>query len=278
MKSKQKPWKKNLYENQGYPDNYTDPSFLKGLRKNKSIKNFTFLEAFLGAARINQEISVITVFLIVFYFIFMEQISSEILLLKSISITIIGYLIYWKNNLKWAILKSDIQTVGVFLFFGYLFSPVLHKLTESISTDSIYTTAFFTMFIHLITFDYGIDAFLVSKTISLNAAIFGSICLASRLSSSFNAFTLLVASTVFFVLTPMFINKFKYPFWLLPLIVFNFKILYSISISTLITYIVVLIFINIVCPIIFIKLQAYKNTIHGPWDEAIINGGELNAE
>lgn len=276
MSPKLKPWKKNLYENQEYPDNYTDPTFLKDLKKNISLKQFTFMEAFIGSAHLNQEISIITVFLIVFYFIYMEQITSESLLLKSILATGIGYIIYWNNDLKWSIVKSDLQTVGVVLFFGYLFSPVLHKLTESISTDSIYTTTFFTFFIHLITFDYGIDAFLVSKTISLNAAIFGSICLASRLSTSFNAFTLLVSSTVFFVLAPMFLKHFKYPYWLGPLILLNSSILYNISVSILLTYIVVLVFINLICPIIFIRMQSYKNTIHGPWDEAIVN--DLNIE
>lgn len=270
MPPKIKRWEKKLYGNQGYPDNYTDPSFLKDLKKNISIKQFTLKEAFLGSAQLNQEISIVTVFLIVFYLIYMEEITSEALLLKSIFATGLGYVIYWNNNLKWSTLKSDLQTVVVVLFFGYLFSPVLHKLTESISTDSIYTITFFTLFIHFITFDYGIEAFLVSKTISLNAAIFGSICLASRLSSSFNAFTLLVSSTVFFVLAPMFLNHFKYPYWLGPLILFNSLILYNISVSILLTYITVLVFINCVCPIIFIRMQTFKNTIHGPWDEAIV--------
>ena len=50
-------------------------------------------------------------------------------------------------------------------------------------------------------------------------------------------------------------------------------IMYSIAIGLLsnilrLVFISFLIFISFVCPFWFIKMQKYKNTINGPWDEA----------
>ena len=39
-------WKKNLYENLNYADNYTDETFLNGLKTNLNIRNIQYLEAF----------------------------------------------------------------------------------------------------------------------------------------------------------------------------------------------------------------------------------------
>jgi len=35
-------------------------------------------------------------------------------------------------------------------------------------------------------------------------------------------------------------------------------------------YVITFFTITFVCPALLVKLQVYKNTIHGPWDEAII--------
>ncbi|KAJ1523346.1 hypothetical protein ONE63_001216 [Megalurothrips usitatus] len=45
------PWRKVLYENREYPDNYTDSSFLQEMRKNVYVHSVTFREALLGAGR-----------------------------------------------------------------------------------------------------------------------------------------------------------------------------------------------------------------------------------
>jgi phosphatidylinositol glycan class C protein len=35
-------------------------------------------------------------------------------------------------------------------------------------------------------------------------------------------------------------------------------------------YVITFLIITFICPALLVKLQVYKNTIHGPWDEAII--------
>lgn len=204
-----------------------------------------------------------------------EKILPTQVLLFSGCITLIGYIFYSGKNISINALIEDSKTLLTVLIFGYIFSPLLHTLTDAVDTDSIFSMTFFVMFLNLIYFDYNVSAAIVSKAISLNAAIFGSICLASRLASSYNAFVLLVVSVIFFVLYPIFNKKFWKSYFLIPLVLICSIILYKISIPMLMTYLIVLIFTNFICPWIFIQQQKYKNNIHGPWDEAIVKD-EIN--
>jgi len=267
---KREPWKKILYGNEGYPDNYTDPSFLKDLQKNKNVKIFKFQEAFLGITKLNYQISTVTAFLLIFHAMYVDHIEPNGILMYSTLATILAYICYIRKEFSMKTFSDHIKTVLSVLVFGYISSPLLHTLTYSISTDTIFTMTFFVMFIHLIFFDYGVPAFMVSKAISLNAAIFGAICLSSRLSSSFHAFTLLIVSSEFFALLPLFMERFWSPVWMLIIAVSSSYFLIKVSFSVWLTYSLISLFVNFVCPYVFVDQQKHKNNIHGPWDEAIV--------
>ncbi|XP_019536731.2 phosphatidylinositol N-acetylglucosaminyltransferase subunit C [Aedes albopictus] len=265
-----KPWRKNLYENADYEDNYTDPSFLQELRTNSNLQTYTFYESFLGASRLSQQISIVTTFLIVFHYLYTDAVSPQNILLKALAGTIVGYLIYAGRHLRLSHVVEDSKTALAVLVFGYIFSPLLHTLSDSISTDTIFSMTFFVLVLHLIFFDYGVSAAIVSKAISLNAAIFGAICLASRLSSSFHAFVLLEVAAAYFALGPILLAK----IFSLPLLAGTIAVclyfLLSMSMAIFWTYACILLFVNLFCPWLFVRLQRHKNNIHGPWDEAIV--------
>lgn len=225
----------------------------------------------------NQEISAVTLFLIVFYFLYENSIQPQKLIFVSFTFTSIGYLIYIVSDFsKLRNVIEDSKTVIVVLLFGYIFSPLLHTLTDSVSTDTIFSTTFIILFFHLLLHDYGIDGFLVSKTISLNCGIFASICLASRLSTPFHAFVLLVISVEVFVLKPLLFEKIWKPIMLIPIIAVTTYYLASISQLILIVYIATLLFINLVCPLIFQRLHNHKSILEGPWDEVVIESDSEN--
>lgn len=271
MEPKKKPWKKNLYENHEYEDNYTDSSFLKDLKKNYNLQQYTFLECFCGVTNVSQEISFVALFLIIFHYLNENSVQPQKILFNSFAMTGIGYMIYIGADFqKIRNLIEDSKTVGVVLLFGYIFSPLLHTLTDSISTDTIFSNTFIILFFHLLLHDYGIDGFLVSRTLSLNCGIFASICLASRLSTAHHAFVLLVISAEIFVLKPLLFERVWRPWMLLPIISLTLYFLHDVSQLLLVVYLLVLFFINIVCPYIFQKLNNKKCTISGPWDEALI--------
>ncbi|XP_055911989.1 phosphatidylinositol N-acetylglucosaminyltransferase subunit C [Eupeodes corollae] len=269
-KESRRPWKKNLYENVDYEDNYTDPSFLQDLQTNINVRFYSLSEAIQGATKLTNQMSCITGFLIIFYLLFYEKASPTDLLLSSGVATCVGYVLCHGRQLKFTDLIEDSKTLVAVLIFGYIFSPLLHKLTDAISTDTICTMTIFVFILNLVFHDYGLDVAMVSKTVSLNAVIFGSICLASRLSSSYSAFVLLVQSAIFFVLYPIFTARYWKPWYMLPIFVLCCSFLYGISTEGFYIYIVIIVFINFICPLIFVHQQKHKHNIHGPWDEAIV--------
>ena len=70
-----------------------------------------------------------------------------------------------------------------YLALCYGLSPILITLTRTISEDTIYAMTALMLFAYLLFYDYRPSASMTSSPISLNAAIFASVCLASRLPS-----------------------------------------------------------------------------------------------
>lgn len=173
---------------------------------------------------------------------------------------------------------GDFKTVCIFLVFGYILSPILHSLTDTVSTDTIFATSVLMMLIHLIFSDYGISVALVSNSLSINAAIFGSICLASRLSTPFHAFVLLTISIQGFVLWPILIKLVLHTNFVHVLffaVIFTaFLMLWFLSMTIFCFFTVAVLFLNFYCPILFVKWQKYKDNIYGPWDEAIVHDSD----
>lgn len=273
------PWRKVLYENREYPDNYTDSSFLQEMRKNVYVHSVTFREALLGAGRVTNALCIVVLFCIVFVYLYEQIIDPNTVFLYSCVGTATGYLWYRYQTIfesgYWKCFLRDMRMVVIFLSVGFALSPILKTLTETISTDTIYAMTVFMMLIHLIFKDYGVSAAIVSSSLSFNAAIFGSICLASRLSSSFHAFVLLSLSVEAFVLLPLLMVKFGQSICVLLLIVsVTSGALWSVSTPMTLSFILLINFVNIVCPVMFLKWQVHKENIYGPWDPLFrLSGG-----
>lgn len=266
--------KKILYETGEYPDNYTDETFLSDLQKNVEFQEVNLLEAIKGATLIIQELCTVIIFVLVYVYMYNELIYPETLFYFSSAFTIIGYLIYKvfyssDTTKTWG---KDLRTVLIFVVFGYQFSPVLYTLTDTVSTDTIYTMTFFMMLVHMIFFNYGVSAAIVSNSLSLNSAIFASVCLASRLSSAYHAFVLLSIAVKCFVLFPLLRNKIKdrtsTTVVLVSVVIFG---IIPVSFLMAMLFVLTLIFINFICPMMFVRYQKYKDNIYGPWDEAVVD-------
>ncbi|XP_057651868.1 phosphatidylinositol N-acetylglucosaminyltransferase subunit C [Diorhabda carinulata] len=268
-------WKKVLYERQPYPDNYTDKKiFLRDLRKNINVRELTFTEAVLGSLLILQEFCNIVTFVSIYFYLLYEWIEPVVLLTCMSVVTIIAFIYYILVFSKNVIHKlgNDLRTIITFIVVGRLFSPVLHTLTDTVSTDTIYTTTFLMMAIHMIFYDYGVGAAIVSNSVSLSTAIFASICLASRLSTAFNAFILMTAAIEMFVLFPILCTALKNPLYFVwILLIIDIYLLVYLSKLALILYMSTVVLISIVCPFLFVYLQKHKETIYGPWDEAVVD-------
>lgn len=161
---------------------------------------------------------------------------------------------------------EEFKSATIFLISGFAVSPVLKTLTETISTDTIYSMVTIMMLVHLLFYDYGTKAAIVSSPISLNAAIFGAVCLASRLSSIYHVFALMVLASdmfvMFTVLRHRLKNLFANFFQSLITLTLAFISFFSLRISCpsiySLLYLIFLSCVNFVFPYGFFKLQFFK--------------------
>jgi len=279
MIQRKRTWKKNLYENTDYPDNYTDKTFLEELQKNVHITEISPLTAVLGAGLVTQEMCIVVFFVVVYTYLYNGWIEPETVFVQSSLVAAVGYLTYrilLTNKTYYDVMVKDLRTVQIFVVFGYVLSPILKTLTDTISTDTIYAMTTFMMIIHLIFFDYGVSAAIVSSSLSLNAAIFGSVCLGSRLASPFHAFVLLSNAVECFVLLPILLSKGRGSVIVLAaMITVAIYALWTVSLIMMFLFVCVTLFVTVLCPFWFLRWQNYKDNIYGPWDEAVVHDTEL---
>ncbi|KAM4722886.1 phosphatidylinositol N-acetylglucosaminyltransferase subunit C [Rhinophrynus dorsalis] len=275
-------WKKVLYERQPFPDNYVDESFLEELRKNIYVRQYRYWAVVFESGVVIQQLCSVCVFSVIWWYMDQDLLSPQKLCGVVLAFTLLGYLLFdavdhgegrrGSGRTRWADLKSTL----VFSAFTYGFSPVLKTLTESISTDTIYAMSVLMLLGHLVFFDYGANAAVVSSTLSINMAIFASVCLASRLPRSLHAFAMVTFAIQIFALWPSLQRKLRahtprtYIGVTFLFAVFAVVGLLSISSVGALLFFLLLLSVSFLCPFCLIRLQLFKDNIHGPWDEAEI--------
>ncbi|KAK7504496.1 hypothetical protein BaRGS_00004362 [Batillaria attramentaria] len=266
-------WRKILYEDQGVADNYVDSSFLEELKKNLNTRTYDYPTLLVESGIITQQLS---------SFLYMEEkwLSPHSLVLSTSLCTLVLYIVNAKltgeeeeEEKSQRTYVDDVKTAVLFLGVSFMLSPVLVSLTETISTDTIYAMTTVMLLANL----------LVPGALSLSAAIFASVCLASRLHTTWHAFATVIFSFELFALWPVLrrrLQKYFSPKGQVTMTVFitltTVSALLSVTTVGAVLYLLAFIFITFVCPAWLISLQPYKNNIHGPWDEAEIED-ELQA-
>lgn len=260
-------WKMVLYERSGYSDNYTDPQVWKSVQRNKHIKPIDFRSAAIKSTRLSSQISVT----LIFWIVFLQLHENNPLWIVTYgffsSLIFLAYVISFqcKNILPVLI------NVVFFICLGYVCTPVLKTLTDTISTDTIYVMGIILTLIHIAFHQYGMDGVCVSPYVSLNAAICGAICLASRLQETTKAFALLTLAIQAFVLFPKVYETLNFS-----IVIFVILIIGALSCTILISSTIAILFVftvllvNIAFPFGFVWAQKYKDNIYGPWDTAMV--------
>ncbi|XP_065918358.1 phosphatidylinositol N-acetylglucosaminyltransferase subunit C-like [Dysidea avara] len=279
-------WKKVLYYDQGYPDNYIEPElFLADLKKNLHTKPYRYFFVVQESGALVQQLSCVCCFICVFVWLQQEWLSPVVLMCCSFLLTLSSFLLVevsTSNGLFSLSKTGNIQQFAMVIFFLCLLSPIMRTLTESISTDTIWAMSFGMMLVHLAFHNYGVPqaGAKVSDSVSLNAAVFAAVCLASRLTTSLDTFSLLSCAIEMFVFFPHFRRTIKEAspkfavcmtaLW----VAASISLLITISSIALTFYLLTTMMITFVCPLWVIKLQHLKNNIYGPWDEAVLNKEE----
>lgn len=111
--------------------------------------------------------------------------------------------------------------------------------------------------------------------VSLNAAIFASLLMASRMRSHSHAFVIIAFAVELFALFPIMAHhlrrKTRVGSLVLVIVIFGLSILLLHPLSRVVTYIyaATIAFTTFISPFCLQWIQRYKNEIHGPWDEAV---------
>ncbi|CRG99320.1 phosphatidylinositol N-acetylglucosaminyltransferase, putative [Plasmodium relictum] len=274
---KKKKWKKILYEDLGYEDNYVHRSFLSSLLTNFEIK-YKYSYVCHRMLCVNHQIILVLFLLIAYYYIdkniitykFVSAISIITIILKEIII----YETHRSLNSSLKNILDTIITIGII----WILSPVLITLTQTHSDDTVYLVSILLLLIHLMFHNYGfifeknknIDIF---DATSLSCVVIASVILGSRLSSILQVFSFLFLSSILFFYSPFIVqtialkNISYYNYILFP-ILFLILSLSIINISITFFYINLVghIFVLLIVPAFFVEKHRLKTKLEGPWD------------
>lgn len=269
-------WKKILYEDQGCPDNYTDPEkFLEGLAISTRHTS-SMWPLFIGSTVIVQQVTVMTIFLACYKCIIKRYISVYGVVILDIVYLLIGLLINrCIGERKEIEVKRSAKSALMFGICLRIATPVLQILTSNFSNDTIYALTIVFSVIHLVFFDYQYvlgtsDNY--SGKFSLNAAIFVAVVLASRIHRVETVFAFVLLGTISFSLFPKLAKiVHKHSFVLHALFVgakwiFASLVLFWLDKALFTVYQFIIILLLVLGPYWLSKMYAFKKELRGPWD------------
>lgn len=304
LSGKPQRWKKLLYLNQPYPDNYTDTSFLDQLKTNSTVIKYSYWKFVDDFATMAFYLSTIFLITLIFSIMYNHSVSSICLVTITGAIGVLEVIV-WKmisdstNNATTTIgpsstaSSSKFKSALIIVFIILVISPVLKSLTRSTSSDSIWALSFILFLANLLFHDYCFNLRQLHHhrfyrpIISTNVSLANGIVLASRLNSTVEVFCFLIFTIQLNILLPFFYHLMRKKNFALNLddkmtfltshsthlLVFTQVIISRLTFTYLSARILffwylVQAFILFELPAYFLFLQKYKNEIQGPWDSA----------
>jgi phosphatidylinositol N-acetylglucosaminyltransferase subunit C len=285
-----KPWRKVLYERQAFADNYTDAQFLRGLVQNASVEPYDYWQLVSDSAVVSVECSATVLFALLFVHTYSGSLSPAPLLGLAGAFAVVSVLFVTGDVDDSAAATSAAATAArffdvdrfarsvplVLLLYGSVLAlaPVMRLLTDSFSDDTIWALVVSLLAVHLLFFSYSLERANDANPVSLNAAIFASVLLGSRLASTAHVFGLISVAIQLFALFPLLrrslraysVRLYLVLVWLLNALVLALATQVSSLLAAL--FALVLVGITLLSPMWLMSIQRYKNEIHGPWDEA----------
>jgi len=280
-----------LWAKQDFEDNHTPPSFPYCVVFNENARYRSFGYLLIHSLWILDHISLVIVFFDIFLLCDNGSIHSFSLFLINIFFIFFALCLSQSaSSIKNKFVR--IYVIGILLI---ILCPLLRTLTETISTDTVWTMTIICAVVHLLSADYEFDKYkkqksanyVFSASVSLNAAVFMSVLLASRLKSNDFALSFLLFSFILFGGGTYFIRDIKLKndgcnvmislflcFLNYSLICFQRQIIkdtvfdYQNDVrlmSLLYAYQYSVFVVVVLGPIGFYRIQQYKVTIGGPW-------------
>jgi len=178
--------------------------------------------------------------------------------------------------------KSKMQCfsdLSVFSFLGGIIaflSPVLRSLTVDVADDTLILWTVILFCVHLLSHDYQQIPQIQAQSgspISFNSIFLASVLLSSRMEHMPSSFVLLFQSLMIFGGGPYFRGHLRShdrttyeKYSIISTLQLALFVLMSVGIAGAIYYSLLVLFLMIGGPILFIYAYSFKNDIRGPWD------------
>ncbi|TPX33341.1 phosphatidylinositol N-acetylglucosaminyltransferase [Synchytrium microbalum] len=202
------PWQRKLYLKQNYPDNHVDPAFLTFVKeRHHDATPLNYWNLVMQTGAITQQVAT-TIMLIYCFTQLQSKHSTTFLVSLGLALLFVGGIVLWCQQGAW--IQSDatrLRAVALLLAALLLLSPVLKTLTQDTSDDTLYALTTLLFICNWLFHDYNVEqnvTFRFPDSVSINAAIFASVLLASRLSTSLHVFALMATSFELCALLPGF--------------------------------------------------------------------------
>lgn len=215
---------KVLYRKASHPDNHVPTDFLCDLEVNGQRRPPTLAARMYSSIAVCQQLSAAAIFLVVSSHAANGSLSSFILLLVDLILLALGL----AGAAAVAIIASSAppppgilrtaRSLSLFVALLRVAAPVLRTLTVSVADDSIQALSVALLALHLFTHEYGrgssiehIEAAEATGSslsqwdgaVSLNASMFATALVGSRLDSNLMVFSLTLLSVELFALLPL---------------------------------------------------------------------------
>lgn len=274
-----KPWKRVLYEKQNYRDNYVDPDkFLEQLNVEKTPNAYaTFMSLFLHSSVVAQQFTVVASFITVYKYLLLDDSHLYKIAGLDAALLAVGYGVQYLLDEGGIDLSKSLHTTVLLGVYMRIAAPVLRTLTSSFSGDTIHALAITFSSIHLTFHDYAYvnsETETFAGTLSLNAAMFTAIILASRLNNIELVVALLFLAVICFSLFPSTARIVKKRSLNLHLLLTTIQwfaasvALFYLDSALFAAYESGMFIIWILGPFLYFYMQVYKKSMRGPWDIA----------
>lgn len=274
-------WKRNLYERQPYKDNYTDPvKFLDQLNvvRYTVSQESSYSSTFLYASVVVQQFTAVTLFLTVYKYSLKNPSSNFMAILDS-ALLVGGYIVHGYLEQSVLSFSNNVKKILLFLICLRISAPILRALTLPFSSDTIHALAISLSSIHLVFHDYPFingDKDQHGGTVSLNAAIFAAIILASRLHTVEEVLEFILLAVIVFSFFPRTARLMKTKSRVLHLLsttalwVTASGALWLLDKTLCAIYELVILFLWFVGPLCYLHMLVFKRAMKGPWDIASV--------
>lgn len=273
-------WEKVLWKAQNFPDNYTDHTFLQELVINADVPKRDYWRVALGSAAVTQQLCTVVAAVATPVHLRRGTFGPHEVLAVCALLLLAGYGVCGAigghvlgGSLGRGLRQCALLTGGVFLL-----SPLYRSLMRTISEDSIIALTVMLLVVHLYLHDYNFVNTVTDKLIgavSLGAAVFASVLIASGLPSETDVFVHVLLSLELYLLSP-FMRRYirqasvaAHVAITASMFCISTLLLLPLSPNLTIVFTFAVVFISFLSPRWLVRIHKFKAKINGPWDEAV---------